>query len=634
MIKLPYYFIWQNPALKPAMYPFREKKLREFLLTYDEADLVKKYQDKTSVERKTLVLQELEPLKLSYEAMDQERLLEVIQDRFAADINHQRYPEWLRYVVIHFSGIRYKSAHGSWSNPALLIPKLETMVTDTLKKATPQQVTEMIDKARAGGATAIFDPAVLPADLQAQKDLLFKYLTAQELVKPGLTPEAAHLTVLERLYVMKDRMSFPKFFWRDVVNQTDLRLAVQTGDWLNDWENPPLADIQERQQTKDFRWATILVNWKIDSTAWRLEHYNSLNLVVTRVVCNELSEHIHHLRGFRAASGLTGKPSYYRGLTGKPVIPVKPVNPGLAKEKAETGKQKPAPPVQDLPDGVAYFGRPLNRTYFKPGASILSLGWVTVRPNAWQIAQPMAGVDYQEKTDPTWKYGLVLGEIVRTKPVPSPPGQPKKPKDEKAGPQAKVITPELKEWLRWTHEAIVVDVMDLLNGPNVITFETYPSIGINRTHISNKLNVWSEFLGYNPGKPLDPVKEALKINNYKTLLDRDRVLHAVIDEEAVHFGLRPGAKPQVLEVASTPAGGAREIEEIWATLTRREKQVTALICQGFTTRQVATRLDAHPNTIQKQLSSAMKKFHVQRRQDLKILLANWNFGEFEEDSTE
>ena len=42
MIKLPYKYIWQNPTLSAAMYPLREQKLRDFLLIYDEADLVAK----------------------------------------------------------------------------------------------------------------------------------------------------------------------------------------------------------------------------------------------------------------------------------------------------------------------------------------------------------------------------------------------------------------------------------------------------------------------------------------------------------------------------------------------------------------------------------------------------------------
>ena len=193
---------------------------------------------------------------------------------------------------------------------------------------------------------------------------------------------------LERLLLMKERMGFPTWFWKEIVIRTDLRLAVQKGDWLNDWENLSRDDIVERQQTKDFRWQTVLNEWKQDITAWRQKHYSDLSLVVTRLVCNELSEHIHHTRGIKPAFGLTGKPVWYKNLMGSsglplpPAKPIKPEKPGMAKIKASLKKNKPQPavpsgPIDDSPEGEAYFGRGLNRTYFKPGASILSLGWTS-----------------------------------------------------------------------------------------------------------------------------------------------------------------------------------------------------------------------------------------------------------------
>ena len=154
MIKLPYMFNWQNPTLRRAMYPLREQKLREFLLLYDEADLVAKHKAKPPAERATAVKSELQPLTQRYEKMDHDALLGAILDRFDADPSRQRYPDWLRYAVVHFSGMRYKSAHGSWSDPALLIPKLENMARDTLKKATPEQVQDMAHKAGLASASS------------------------------------------------------------------------------------------------------------------------------------------------------------------------------------------------------------------------------------------------------------------------------------------------------------------------------------------------------------------------------------------------------------------------------------------------------------------------------------------------
>jgi len=631
MIKLPYKFIWQNPTLRSVMYPIRDQKLRDFLLIYDEADSVAKHKQKLPAERASLVKSELQALRERYDKLDHDELLELVLDRFEADPARQRYPEWLRYAVVHFSGLRYKSAHGTWANPAVLITKLEAMQRDTLKKATPQQIQEFAQNSGLDN---------LPSDLEAKKTAIFNYLTAQEFVDTNQPEEAA----LERLYVMKERMGFPRWFWKEVVSRTNLRLAVQKGDWLNDWENLSLADIRERQQTKDFRWQTTLNEWKQDITAWRQKHYSDLSLVVTRLVCNELSEHIHHLRGIKPAAGLTSKPVWYKNLMGGPALPAKPAKPskpGMEKIKASLKKRKekeiPVVPIKDLPDGEFYFGRALNRTYFKPGASILSLGWTAIRPNAWQIAHPIGGFDFQQEIDPKWKYALSGSEFVRTRPAPPPPGQPqKKHKDEKAGPKAKSKTPELREWLRWTHEAIVVGVLDLLDGPNVITFETFPKTGINRTHILNKQNRWSEFIGYNPGKALDPVKEAVKIKNFRELLRRQNLQAAPsLSADTLSFEIGPAmAEAPAFEIEGEPAAAAQEISAIWETLTRRQKQVVALICQGYSTREVATRLDTKTGTVQKHLSNAMDKFGVSSRQNLKALLANWGFGELEEDSSE
>jgi DNA-binding CsgD family transcriptional regulator len=69
-----------------------------------------------------------------------------------------------------------------------------------------------------------------------------------------------------------------------------------------------------------------------------------------------------------------------------------------------------------------------------------------------------------------------------------------------------------------------------------------------------------------------------------------------------------------------------EIVRRWQTLTRREKQVVALICMGHSTREVATRLDTSTSTIRSHLSHAMGKFGVHYRDPLCAWLADWDFS--------
>ena len=49
------------------------------------------------------------------------------------------------------------------------------------------------------------------------------------------------------------------------------------------------------------------------------------------------------------------------------------------------------------------------------------------------------------------------------------------------------------------------------------------------------------------------------------------------------------------------------------TLSPRERQVTALICQGYTNRQIACRLTISPETVKSHASSILHKLGHPRR---------------------
>jgi DNA-binding CsgD family transcriptional regulator len=61
-------------------------------------------------------------------------------------------------------------------------------------------------------------------------------------------------------------------------------------------------------------------------------------------------------------------------------------------------------------------------------------------------------------------------------------------------------------------------------------------------------------------------------------------------------------------------------------LTRREKQVVALLCQGNSTRQIATRLDTSTGNVNSHISHALQKFGFRTRNGLCTLLADWDFS--------
>jgi DNA-binding CsgD family transcriptional regulator len=53
-----------------------------------------------------------------------------------------------------------------------------------------------------------------------------------------------------------------------------------------------------------------------------------------------------------------------------------------------------------------------------------------------------------------------------------------------------------------------------------------------------------------------------------------------------------------------------EIVQRWQSLTKREKQVVALLCQGKSTREIATQLDTKTGTIDTHISNAFHKFDL------------------------
>jgi DNA-binding NarL/FixJ family response regulator len=74
--------------------------------------------------------------------------------------------------------------------------------------------------------------------------------------------------------------------------------------------------------------------------------------------------------------------------------------------------------------------------------------------------------------------------------------------------------------------------------------------------------------------------------------------------------------------------------ECWESLTRREKQITALTCLGYTNRQIAYLLNVSPETIKARLRNVsykfgLHKFQVRTKSDLRLLLESWDFSQWD-----
>jgi DNA-binding CsgD family transcriptional regulator len=69
-----------------------------------------------------------------------------------------------------------------------------------------------------------------------------------------------------------------------------------------------------------------------------------------------------------------------------------------------------------------------------------------------------------------------------------------------------------------------------------------------------------------------------------------------------------------------------ELWKRWETLTPREREVTALICLGYTNRQAAARMSVTVATVKFHVRNVLQKFGVETRSQLQQLLKEWDFS--------
>ena len=251
--------------------------------------------------------------------------------------------------------------------------------------------------------------------------------------------------VLDTLLSMKDQ--FPGWAWKTIVKLTPLRLTEVTAP---DWEKLTPEEEEESYKPENYPLRAIIDTWaNFDATAWREEHGRTHELIVTRAVCNETAEHIQHLRGHLPPGGLTPKPKWYLSNESEKKVPGTP------------------PP---------YYVKPTSAEQYSPGASVLWLRFVDKMPNPWQVAKQVETKDKVGllpdsfmgrrkngggKDEPTWTYKT--GEVTTRERILFA-------QDDKGKKQGRKI--KQQQFLRWIHEATVVEVAETAEGTVVLTYET------------------------------------------------------------------------------------------------------------------------------------------------------------------
>jgi two-component system, NarL family, nitrate/nitrite response regulator NarL len=121
-------------------------------------------------------------------------------------------------------------------------------------------------------------------------------------------------------------------------------------------------------------------------------------------------------------------------------------------------------------------------------------------------------------------------------------------------------------------------------------------------------------------------------------LSRPPHLNLEVDQDLIHSLEELAQREQraqkelaveLLSMALVQRDAAEIYLRCWGSLSRREQQVTALICLGYTNRQMATRLVLSQETVKTHVRNVLQKFKLRNRSELRHALADWDFGAWE-----
>jgi hypothetical protein len=473
-----------------------------------EAEYLVHYVPDHPVNVKDLALWKAQEYRASLEKKNQFELLEEAYQRFKNE--PKRYPYWLQYMVVHFSGMRYASAHGSWADPRdLLIQLRQAEVAKESGKVIDDVEVERQCREKIAAYESGSGPKLAKATEKEWKDKVAMHMLSVKANGPktrraGLTAlkaeeinyEYMSMTTdeaLKKLDAMQD--TFPTWAWKQIIKLTPLRITHVTDP---DWEKltPEEETVRNAYESTDLR--NIMDAWiNKHIGAWRDEHGRTHELIVSRAVCNETAEHAQHIRGHLPPGGLTPKPKWY-----------------LDNEKENK-----------LPG--AYYTKPTSEKDYTQGASIFWLRFVDKEPSAWQVAKPVATKDGES----------LLSEDLLAKKLKNSSETPwtYKPGDVTTRSRSFTDANQKKvneqQWLRWIHEATVAEVAETAEGTMVITYETAlpdgdkgtSAVGIFKMPLFWHLSDGTEdaynrsFVGYLP-------EGQVPMEHLKTMLDWNKIL--------------------------------------------------------------------------------------------------------------
>jgi hypothetical protein len=118
-------FQWQNKGLRDIIYPEREQSLRAFLEIVKELELSGSLDPMIGSSDKATIKKDIAAYVEKLKKMDHDALVFETMEVFKKFKNTPFFPDWVRYTVIHYSGMRYESAHSTWVAPQGLLAILK-----------------------------------------------------------------------------------------------------------------------------------------------------------------------------------------------------------------------------------------------------------------------------------------------------------------------------------------------------------------------------------------------------------------------------------------------------------------------------------------------------------------------------
>jgi DNA-binding CsgD family transcriptional regulator len=122
-------------------------------------------------------------------------------------------------------------------------------------------------------------------------------------------------------------------------------------------------------------------------------------------------------------------------------------------------------------------------------------------------------------------------------------------------------------------------------------------------------------------------------DSYERPAPKERIfdLNADLVESVYLLASQEGRSPQQLAGELLAAGLEQRqrdnaLWQLWLSLTPREQQVTALVCQGYTYRQVGLQLMISPETVKSHARNILRKFDMHRMDEVRQMLGEWDFS--------